>query len=96
MEQKINKLLPENDRLTSILQENRGGSDKISSAQEKKQGEYVKEIERLNKIIQTKTNEVELWKKRWNDAEKTALNMSKTVSNGKDSPLMFQPINIIR
>ena len=87
MEQKINKLINENDRLTSILQENRGVSNRPSPSQEKCQPDQAREIERLNKIIQNQAKEVEVWKKRWNDAERTSLQMSQNVSNaGKDQP----------
>ncbi len=85
MEQKINKLLGENDRLTSILQENREVSNKtLTSNDEKIPKDLSKEIERLNKTIQNQANDIELWKKRWNEAERTSLNISKTMSTVKE------------
>jgi len=95
MEQKINKLLSENDRLTSILQENRGVSNKASPSSEKHHPDYMKEIDRLNKIIQNQASDVEIWKKRWHEAERTSLNMSKSVTNAKEQPQEDDKINKI-
>ena len=85
MEQKINKLLSENDRLSSILQENKGVTNKNKPSDDLEHSDLMKENERLNKIIQTQTNELELWKKRWNEAERASLNISKAALSQKDS-----------
>lgn len=91
MEQKINKLLNENKRLTSILQENKRVSNHASPIKvEKGEGfeenreELVKEIEKLRGITQIQRNEIESWKKRWNEAENNSLNLTKSKNSNNE------------
>lgn len=92
MEQKINKLLNENKRLTTILQENKRVSNHASPIKLEKKAEsfddnrndLTKEIEKLHGVIQMQKNEIDSWKKRWNEAENNSLNLTKNKNSNNE------------
>lgn len=89
MEQKIAKLLNENKRLASILQENKMVSNQASPVREEKEkekgmeinSELYKEVERLRKIIHSQNADIEVWKKRWSEAESNSLSSNNQELN---------------